>query len=350
MVGNLPDIKPKTAFLLSDIYMRKYFTGLDNDEGYVVLTENEITYLTDARYYSALKEKAAGGKVNVLLYKGTVSLKRLLKSRHVTKLYVEFGVTTLSEYNALKKLNVGIYDGGAKLSDCRAVKNAEELENIQKAATIALNALDNALKNIKTGVTELFIKKRLEEEMVRLGAQEKSFDTIVAFGKNSAVPHHVSDDTPLKENSVVLIDFGCKVNGYCSDITRTLFYGEPDKEFLSVFNTVANAQKLAKDKIVAGMGAKDADGIARNYFAERGVDKLFTHSLGHGLGLQIHEQPYLSPRGKSVLKDGVAFTIEPGLYIDGKYGVRLEDTCVLADGKVRSLTGDACVLKTLSVK
>ena len=171
-----------------------------------------------------------------------------------------------------------------------------------------------------------------------LGAQGLSFDTIVAFGPHAAVPHHETGETKLQFGDEVLIDFGCRVNGYCSDITRTFLFGDDGKheEFKKAYAHVLKAHELAKEKIVAGMTGKEADAVARDYLKENGYGELFTHSLGHGIGLNVHEFPSVSPRGETKLENGMVFSDEPGVYQAGEYGIRIEDTVTLKDGKVVS--------------
>jgi Xaa-Pro aminopeptidase len=176
--------------------------------------------------------------------------------------------------------------------------------------------------------------------MRKEGASGTSFDTIVAFGENSSVPHHETGERRLKFGDIVLIDFGCKYNGYCSDCTRTFLFGDDGKheEFKKAYAHVLKAHMLVKEKLTPEMGCRQADGIAREYLKEQGLDKYFTHSLGHGIGINIHEYPTVSPKSDSILKNGMVFSDEPGVYLEGKFGIRIEDTITLKGGKVISLT------------
>ena len=225
-----------------------------------------------------------------------------------------------------------------QLSTLLMVKNEWEMENIQKACTIAEKAFLEILPQIKEGMTEKEIAALLEYTMQKLGAQGKSFDTIVAFGAHAAVPHHETGDTKLCFGDEILIDFGCKVNGYCSDITRTFLFGDDGKHesFKKAYQAVLTAHNLVQQKAQAGMTGKQIDAIAREYLASQGYGELFTHSLGHGIGLNIHEAPSVSPKGETTLQDGMVFSDEPGVYEAGKYGIRIEDTVTFKDGKVKS--------------
>ena len=186
--------------------------------------------------------------------------------------------------------------------------------------------------------TETAVAAMLEYNMRKLGAQGLSFETIVAFGANAAVPHHETGLKTLKFGDEILIDFGCRVNGYCSDITRTFLFGDDGKheEFKKAYKCVLEAHLLAQQKIVAGMTGKEADAVAREYLKACGYGELFTHSLGHGIGLNVHEMPSISPRGETALCDGMVFSDEPGVYKAGEFGIRIEDTVTLMNGKIKS--------------
>ena len=187
-------------------------------------------------------------------------------------------------------------------------------------------------------MTETEVAAILEFNMRKLGAEGTSFATIVAFGAHGAVPHHETGTTPLKFGDVVLIDFGCKVNGYCSDITRTFLFGDDGKheDFKKAYQAVLTAHELVKANLRSGMTGIEADAIAREYLKEKGYGDKFTHSLGHGIGINVHEFPSISPKGKNTLVDGMVFSDEPGVYFAGEFGIRIKDTITLKDGKVKS--------------
>jgi Xaa-Pro aminopeptidase len=221
-----------------------------------------------------------------------------------------------------------------------ALKDKGEIESISRACQIADNAFLKLLKEIKEGMTENDVAATLEYLMRKEGASGTSFDTIVGFGENSSVPHHETGTRKLKFGDIVLIDFGCKYNGYCSDCTRTFLFGDDGKheEFKQAYAHVLKAHMLVKEKLTSGVSCKDADGIARNYLKEHGLDTYFTHSVGHGIGINIHEYPTISPKSDSILKNGMVFSDEPGVYLEGKFGIRIEDTITLDGDKVISLT------------
>ena len=221
-----------------------------------------------------------------------------------------------------------------------SVKTDEEIKYIQKACNIAEKAWRDTLLFIKEGVTERQVANVLEFNFKKYGASGTSFDTIVAFGKNASVPHHATGDTKLKNNECVLMDFGCVYKGYCSDMTRTMFYGTPDEKFRMAYLAVLSAHMKAAEGIKEGMTGKEADKIARDVLETLGYGKYFTHSLGHGIGVNIHEYPYLSPKGEAVLKNNMVFSNEPGVYLNGKFGIRIEDSCHLENGKYKTFMKD----------
>ncbi len=329
-----------SAFLITDVFNRRYYSGVNCDEGYLVLLPSKCFYFADARYFYALEEKVKDKNTVALLYKSDEDIKNLLIKEKVTTLYIDFDRITLSEYQRIKEICADVKNGTCYLQEARMTKDQTEIKNIKKACQIAKNAFEHVIPFIKSGVTEITIKNRLERFMKKQGAKDVSFSTIVAFGKNSAVPHHQTGRTRLKKNQAVLMDFGCVVNGYCSDITRTVFYGEPDEKFKQTFYQVAGANLLGMDSASPLKSASQVDGEVREYFSGLGVADKFTHSLGHGVGLEIHEAPRLSPKGQEIIKNGMVFTIEPGLYYDGEFGVRIENTVLMEDGVAKSLTGN----------
>lgn len=330
----------QTAYLFSDRILRRYFTRIDIAEGYLIISGENLTYFTDARYFLPAKERLNGVGIECKLFRGLECLKEHLHGLGVSELKLDYRTTTMKEYGEYKEFGFNISDASCELELIRSVKSEIELDCIKKACDIIERAYHSAIKRAKKGMTELELKEILENFAFEFGAETMAFDTIVAFGENSAVPHHETGNTVLRENMPVLIDTGCTINGYCSDLTRTAFFGTPSEKFVNCYNAVRKANLLAIEKISAGISCFDADAIARNYLKENGLDKYFTHSLGHGVGLEIHEYPTVSPRSQAVLEENVVFTIEPGVYIDHEFGIRVEDTVVIKNGKVQRLFSD----------
>ena len=323
------------ALFLEQDFLRRYITGFYSTDGYVVYDGKTCTFVADLRYFEAAGEALKDSAIRVVegSFDRALSLVAGCKTLGVPYPFVS------------RAACVRLEDRGFALTDCMPalreamkVKSAYELDCIARACDMAEEGLLHTLPRIKEGMTERELAAVLEYEMRMQGADGTSFETIVAFGKGSSVPHHETGDTKLKFGDVVLIDFGCKTQGYCSDCTRTFLFGDDGRHeaFKKTYAAVLEAHERVKETLVSGMTGREADAIARDLFAAKGLDQYFTHSLGHGIGLQIHEYPVLAPRGEEVLTDGMVFSDEPGLYFAGEYGIRIEDSICLENGKVRS--------------
>lgn len=334
------------AYLLTDRLVRKYFCGEDIADAYLIANES-LTVFTDSRYFYAAKESLSKRGIDCRKYEGIECIRDFLVEKGINKVFLDYNTTTLSENEQYKTLNVELKNGTKELEQIRSIKTEEELAFIKKACDITEKALAEAVGTVKKGITETELKDRIESLMVECGADCAAFETIVAFGKNSAVPHHVTGDSVLCDDTVILVDTGCKVNGYCSDVTRTYFFGKPTERFVKCYNAVLEANLIAEAKICAGMLTDVADGYARSFLEKEGLKEYFTHSLGHGVGLLIHEYPTLSPKRSTVLEENMVFTVEPGVYFDGEFGIRIEDTVVIKNGKIERLFTDDKNLKIL---
>ena len=323
------------AVYVSCEYLLRYITGFVAENGFVIVDKNGTTLYTDKRYIEAAEKLCKGTEVTPVLYKQDDAINRLSAYQSVG---ISFDQTSHSEYAKFESAGVKMVNVDEQLAQLMTYKNEWELSNIAKACEIAEESFLKLLPQIKAGMTEIEIAALLEYEMRKNGAQGLAFETIVAFGAHAAVPHHETGDAKLKFGDVVLIDFGCRINGYCSDITRTFLFGDDGKKekFKKAYNAVLTAHELVKEKLTSGMTGAEGDAIAREYLASQGCGELFTHSLGHGIGLNVHEFPSLRPNVDVVLKDGMVFSDEPGVYVSGEFGIRIEDTVTLQDGKVRS--------------
>ncbi|MBQ7924444.1 MAG: aminopeptidase P family protein [Clostridia bacterium] len=315
--------------------LMRYATGFAPEDGAVVVDKDGVTLYTDSRYIEAAEKLFAGTEVTPTLWSGKTKADILKKYKTVA---VSFQETSHAEFLQLKEIGVELQNADEPLSALMEKKNEWELSRIEKACEIAEDAFLMLLPQIKEGMTETEVAALLEYNMRKLGAQGLAFETIMAFGAHAAVPHHETGDAKLRFGDEILIDFGCKVDGYCSDITRTFLFGDDNKheEFKKAYAHVLRAHELAKEKITSGMTGKQADAVAREYLKEHGYGELFTHSLGHGIGLNVHEKPAVSPRSEKVLEDTMVFSDEPGVYKAGEYGIRIEDTVTLKEGKVKS--------------
>ena len=324
------------AVLTEQSDLRQYLTGLSTSFGYVLSDKNGNVFYTDARYLEGAKEALKDTDIAVKQFVGP--LENLLKS--YKQIAIPLSRTYYGEYKKLSDVGLDIVDSGDVFAQEMSIKQPYELEFIKKACEITDRAFNNLLPRIKEGMSENETAAELEYLMRLYGASGTSFSTIVAFGKNSSIPHYETGERKLKFGDIILIDFGCKVGGYCSDCTRTFLFGDDGKhsEFKTAYDRVLEAHMLLKEKLVSGMSGREADAIARDCLAKYGLDKYFTHSLGHGIGINVHEYPNLSPKSLHTLKDGMVFSDEPGVYFEGDFGIRIEDTVTLADGKVISLT------------
>ena len=324
------------AVLTEQADLRKYLTGLSTSFGYVLSDKNGTTFYTDPRYLEAAASALKGSDIKVKLFQSP--LENILKP--YTEIAIPVSRTLVPDYKRLTELGLKIIDSTPAFTDAMAIKEDEELVLIKKACEIADKAYINLLGRIKDGMSENEVAAELEYLMRKYGASGTSFETIVAFGENSSVPHHETGNRKLKFGDIILIDFGCIYGGYCSDCTRTFLFGDDKKhgEFKEAYEHVLKAHMLAKERIIPGVTGREADGFARDYLREHNLDKYFTHSLGHGIGINVHEYPNLSPKSEAVLKNNMVFSDEPGVYFEGKFGIRIEDTVTLKDGNVVSLT------------
>ncbi len=323
------------AVYTSCAYLIRYITGFLAEDGCVIVDRNGTTLYTDRRYIEGAEKALKGTDVTPVLQPKNEAINRLSQYQSVGTSFKEISHV---EFLALEKAGVKLIDIDDCFRKATSVKNAWELQQIAKACEIAEDAFNETLPQIKEGMTETEVAALLEYGMRKKGAQGLSFDTIVAFGANAAVPHHETGEDKLRFGDEILFDFGCKVNGYCSDITRTVLFGDDGKHeaFKKAYQAVLTGHELVKANLKSGMTCGEADAIARSYLATQGLDKLFTHSLGHGIGLNVHEYPSLRPGGTDVLMDGMVFSDEPGVYCVGEYGIRIEDTITLKEGKVES--------------
>ncbi len=325
-----------------------YLTGFTSSDGYLLITKEQKFYITDLRYFSACERALYGTDYKAVIGKDNDFLADYLKSTGIKRLGVDFTATTLAQSKQFKKLCPSLVDISAELSSIMAVKSQKEIEKIRLACEITQKTYYDILPLICEGITEKQLQAEIIYRFLSYGADGVAFEPIVAFGENSAVPHHSSGTAKLKENQAVLIDMGCKVDGYCSDFTRTVFYGNPPEKFIRAYNAVGEAFDKAFYEIKIGSDCRRIDRLARDILERERLE--FKHSLGHGLGVEIHEKPYLSPKSKEELVEGSVFTIEPGAYIDGEFGIRTEDTVYISNGKLHSFYSASKRLEIITKK
>lgn len=322
--------KKLKAALISKAENCSYLSGFTGDDSFLLISSEKDLFITDSRY----TEQAAAQAVDfqILEYKGAMldALSEELKKNKIKVLGFEDNYTVFSMYkNMKKKLGVRLEPLGNSVVTLRSVKDEHELRIIKKAARIADDAFEHILGFIKPGISEKEISAEIEYYMKKNGAEKCAFDTVVASGERSSMPHGVASDRILKNGDTITLDYGAVVSGYCSDITRTVFLGKPQDEVLEIYNVVQDAQKMGIDGAREGLAGREIDSIARDHIKEKGFYEYFGHGLGHGIGLEIHEEPRLSPKSETIMKNGMVVTVEPGIYIPGKYGVRIEDDIVI---------------------
>lgn len=311
----------------------RYFSNFTSDESVLVITGERRVLLTDFRYTIQAKELSAPAFEIVETSRAiaTEEIAAVMKEAGITKCAFEDGYLTVREFNNYKELPVELVPMTPVIDRVRLVKNEYEVECLQKAQNIADEAFAELITKIHAGMTEKEVANELDHLLRVHGAEENSFDTIVGSGPNGALCHATPGPRRLQEGDLVVIDFGCKYMGYCSDMTRTIAIGQPCDELIKIYNIVRRAQQAALDALHPNMSAKALDAVARDIITEEGYGPCFGHSLGHGFGLDIHEAPYASTRSEDTLVPGSTITVEPGIYVEGLGGVRIEDDCVLTE-------------------
>ena len=313
-----------------------YLSGYESTNCRILITNDKDYFFTDMRYLEEAKN-AIGDRFEVLLG-GVEEIKGIVDDLGVKALGVEENVS-YGEYRSLEELFKGVEFVAVDeaFSKIRAIKTEREISLIKTAQSVTETAFNEILPFIKEGVTEIEIAARLEYIMLKNGC-ELAFDSIVAFGENGSKPHAHRSERKLRRGEFVTMDFGAKYKGYCSDMTRTLALGAVDERKARAYNAVLEANKLAEKAIKIGEKCCDIDAVARNYLAKFSLDKFFSHSLGHSVGVDIHEMPAFSPRCEEVLKEGMIITVEPGVYLEGDFGLRIEDMALVTKSGAEILT------------
>ena len=333
--------------LVSNLSNIRYLTGFTGSEALLVLSPDDCWFLTDSRYTSQANAEVRGARI-VEFSVRMEALANVLQESGAAKVAFEAGFTSVQVYQELcKKVpDIQFIPADNELTAIRTVKDAEELEILERVAGIASQALLETVGELRDGAVESEVAWALEVAMRNRGAEGKSFDFIVASGERGALPHGKASDKRIAAGELVTIDYGALYRGYCSDETVTVCLGQPDSRQREVYETVRAAQEMAIEGARAGMSFRDLDAIARDHIASKGYGQYFGHGLGHGIGLDVHEHPTVSPRSKSVIEEGMVFTVEPGIYIPGWGGVRIEDSVVVEGGRCRRITQ---VPKTLMI-
>lgn len=325
------------AALLKSVTAIRYFSGFTSVDASVLITKERSVLLTDFRYTIQAKAQA-GDCCEIIEVSGLAhrdKLQELVETENVKRIGFEEDFVSYEQYQAYEKFGAELVPFAKELSLLRIKKTPEEIESLQKAQAMADEAFYELLKVVKPGMTERRVAAELEYICAKLGSEGPSFETIVGSGPNGAMCHAVPGERQLQEGDLVVLDYGCIYNGYHSDMTRTFAVGPVDPFAEEIYNIVLEAQTRALDALKPGITGRELDAIARDYITEKGYGDCFGHSLGHGFGLLIHEEPRASVTGDTVFEEGMTITVEPGIYIEDKFGVRIEDCCVVTkDGKL----------------
>jgi len=324
----------------------RYFSGFTGTDGALIVTANETIFLTDSRYSTQATEEVSADQHReyAVQAEGIVAALDECCARRVGFEAEDLTCAALERLRARSGQRIEWCGLDRPMLMVRGIKDENEIAALERAAHLAAAAFDEILPLLRPGIAENEIALALEFAMRHHGGDEKSFELIVASGVRGALPHGAASDRFLQSGEFVTIDFGLRLDGYCSDETVTLALGKIDSESERVYDTVYQAQQQALSAIRPGVPLKEIDAVARNYISAAGYGPFFGHGLGHGVGLEVHEYPTLSPRSLDTAQVGMVFTVEPGIYLPGKGGVRLEDTVVVTVDGCRRLT---CIPKGL---
>ncbi|MDD3346403.1 Xaa-Pro peptidase family protein [Oscillibacter sp.] len=331
------------ALLLTGEANRFYASGFHSagGDGAALITEKNAYYFTDSRYTEAARRQIQGAELREIGHgRGYAELvSEVVSQQQIGRMGFEDGCMTVREYEHYHKvLLCDLTPATELLMRLRSVKDAGELEAMTAAQRIAERALADILEEIRPGVTEKELAGRLQYLMLHYGASDMSFDPIVVSGPNGSLPHGVPSERPIGQGEFVTMDFGCVYHGYCSDMTRTVAVGYATEEMEKVYQTVLCAQQAGIHAARAGVTGREVDGAARAVIDAAGYGAFFGHSFGHGVGVEIHEAPNASPMNEKPLPAGAVISAEPGVYLPGKLGVRIEDVIVLTEDGCRNLT------------
>lgn len=336
------------GMLITNGYNRRYMTGFTGTAGVVLIGEKKAVFITDFRYVEQASRQING--YEIIQHMGSII-------DEVAKQAADLGIKRLGfEQDHLSFATYKLYENTVQaqlvpvsgvVEKLRLIKSDAEIKILKEAAEIADAAFQHILSFIRPGIREIDVANELEFFMRKNGAISSSFDIIVASGYRSALPHGVATEKVIEKGEFVTLDFGAYYKGYCSDITRTVAVGEVSEELRSIYKIVLEAQLRGMTGIKPGMTGREADALTRDYITEKGYGDYFGHSTGHGIGLEVHEGPGLSVRTDTVLEPGMVVTVEPGIYIPGLGGVRIEDDTVVTKDGNESLTHSPKDLITL---
>ncbi|MFC4599210.1 aminopeptidase P family protein [Cohnella hongkongensis] len=329
-----------SALLVTNRRNVRYLTGFTGTSGAALITADQAALVTDFRYTEQAAQQAQGFRIVKHGADMNVTIAEMLRERNAERLLIEEQDVTYAAYRKMEDAfrPVELLPSDGVVEKLRMTKDEGELAILQEAADLADRTFEHILGYLKPGATERSIALEMEMFMRAHGAASSSFDTIVASGERSALPHGVASDKEIGRNEFVTLDFGAYYKGYCSDLTRTVVVGKASDKHKEIYSIVREAQQHALDHLRPGMTGKEGDALTRDIITRYGYGEYFGHGTGHGIGLEIHEAPRLSLTGDLVLAPGMVVTVEPGIYLPGFGGVRIEDDVVITDRGIRILT------------
>ena len=329
------------AYLVTSYENYRYFSNFSGSNCTLIITCDKLFALTDGRYDVQIRSQADGFDITVISHPMSEHVGDILKT--LAPLAVGYETRSITDFE-LRNIKSASGDGVTFVpcpdfgSEIRAVKDDGEIACIRRAAKIADEAFISMCTSLKKGMTERGVAALLDYEMARRGSEGSAFSTIAASGIRGAMPHAEAENIEIPDNCLMTFDFGAVSGGYRSDITRTIHIGSPKKELSDLWELVFDVQQKCLKSVKPGISCREIDALARELFAKEGMEKYFTHSLGHGVGLAVHEAPTLSRRSEEILRENMIVTIEPGLYIEGLGGVRIEDSVVVTKDGSELLT------------
>ena len=332
------------AVLLTNEYNRRYFAKYNIAEGMALISPEEQYLFTDSRYIEAARKNLPN--YNVIMIDRNCGyydcLNKILKDWGIDIVGYEEDDLSCCEFKCLedvaKNLSITLVPVQSKINELRAVKTSDELDCIRKAQEITDKTFSDILKQIRTGITEKELKTELIYRLYKNGAEEPAFDPVVVSGPNTSMPHGIAGDRVLQEGDLITLDFGAKWNGYCSDMTRTVALGSATDTMKRVYDIVLRAQEAGLAATGAGKTGAEIDEAARSVIRAEGFEEFFGHGYGHGIGLEVHEQPNCSPSWKKPLPANCVCSAEPGIYLPGMFGVRIEDMVIVTENGCENLT------------
>ena len=341
--------KKLDAILIKNPYNIRYFSNFVGSDALVLITTERDYLLTDFRYIEQAKKQAQNFQVIDTNKKQNECLQKIFIENNIEQLGFEENFMVYQAYeNFLQTFkSIKLVPINQMIIGLRLIKDEHEKQALRKAAGLADEAFSYIVSRIKPGVTELEISLDIEFFLRRNGSEARPFDFIVASGKRAALPHGTATEKKISKGEMVVLDFGAVVDGYCSDITRTVFVGEPDNKQKNIYKIVLQAQKIGIEGILSGITCQQADELSRKVIVEQGYGEFFGHALGHGVGLEVHEEPRVAFGNELILQPGMVITVEPGIYIKDWGGIRIEDMLIINKNNSEVLTKSSKELHVL---